>query len=167
MKIAAPIFVALLFVASIHAQSAYPGFAILKVSELDKHDKALAQKVGPDHSARETVQEFGDHRIRMLLRDADGAPEMHPNEIDYVIVHSGAGSLILGGKLRGATTAGSGETTGGVLEGGEVYSLEPGDILHIPAKVPHAFIPLKGKHLTYILLKIPAVYPAAGGRGDK
>src|SRR5215471_3117143 len=98
MKIAAPIFVALLFIGSIHAQtqSAYPGFAILKVSELDKHDKALAQKVGPDHSARETVQEFGDHRIRMLLRDAEGAPEMHPNEIDYVIVHSGAGSLILG-----------------------------------------------------------------------
>ena len=105
--------IAVLFVASIQAQkqSAYPGFAILKVSDLDKHDKALSQKVGPDHSARETVQEFGDHRIRMLLRDADGAPEMHPNEIDYVIVHSGAGSLILGGKLTGATTASSGETT--------------------------------------------------------
>src|SRR5207248_1188880 len=98
--------------------SAYPGFSILKVADLDKHDKDLSKKVGADHSARETLVEFGDHRIRMLLRDADGAPEMHPNDIDYVIVHSGAGILVLGGTLTGATTVAGGESSGGTLQGG-------------------------------------------------
>jgi mannose-6-phosphate isomerase-like protein (cupin superfamily) len=169
MKIAAGLLVAVVIVTPMQErkQPGYPGFAILKVADLRQHDQELSHKVGPDHSARETLQEFGDHRIRMLLRDADGAPEMHPNEIDYVIVQSGAGTLMLGGKLTGATTTSGGETSGGMLEGGEVYSLAPGDILHIPAKVPHSFRPLKGQHLTYVLLKIPAVYPTVGARGGR
>src|SRR5688572_25243320 len=118
-------------------QSAYPGFSILKVADLNQHDAELAKTIGADGSSRKTVVEFGDHRIRMLLRNGDGAPETHPNEIDFVVVHSGEGTLVLGGTLSGASTGPGGETTGGVLRGGERYPLAPGDILHIPAKVPH------------------------------
>ena len=151
------------------AQSAYPGFSLLKVAELNQHDAELAKKIGADHSSRETIKEFGDHRIRLLLRDGDGAPESHANDIDFVVVHSGEGTLVLGGTLSGATTGPGGETTGGVLQGGERYALAPGDIIHIPAAVPHAFLPAKGKHLTYVLLKIPAVYPVSQtpGRGGQ
>src|SRR6266849_6403271 len=49
-----------------------PRFAQWKSAELKQHEAALSRKVGPDHSARETLADYGDHRFRMLYRDADG-----------------------------------------------------------------------------------------------
>ena len=128
-----------------------------KSVELKDHDARLSTKVGPDHSARETLAEYKSHRFRMLYRDDDGFPEQHDNIIDVVIVQSGEGSLLLGGKMinpRGSSTPGEYAGTG--IEGGERYPLGPGDIVHIPAKIPHSFLVPKGKHITYVLVKFPA-----------
>jgi len=51
---------------------------------------------------------------------------------------------------------GAGEYVGTSLEGGERHALGPGDVLHIPAKIPHSFLVPAGKHITYVLLKFPA-----------
>jgi hypothetical protein len=39
-----------------------PGFALWKSAELKQRDEALSKKVGPDHSARETLADYNDHR---------------------------------------------------------------------------------------------------------
>ena len=62
-----------------------PGFAEWRVAELQQRDNALSKKVGPDHSARETLADYGDHRFRYIYRDADGFPEQHENIVDIVI----------------------------------------------------------------------------------
>ena len=67
------------------------GFALWKSSELRQRDAGLSTVVGLDHSARETLADYGDHRFRMLYRDADGVPEQHDNIVDVVIVQSGEG----------------------------------------------------------------------------
>jgi quercetin dioxygenase-like cupin family protein len=36
-----------------------------------------------------------------------------------------------------------------------VHPLAAGDIVHIPAGVPHSFLVPAGKHITYVLLKFP------------
>src|SRR5205814_8258105 len=96
-----------------------PGFAEWRVAELQQRDEALSRKVGPDHSARETLADYGDHRFRMLYRDADGAPEQHDNIVDVVIVQSGEGSLLLGGQMiNPKASAGAGEYLGTGIEGG-------------------------------------------------
>jgi hypothetical protein len=133
------------------------GFALWKSAELKQHDEALSKKVGEDHSARETLADYKSHRFRMLYRDADGFPEQHDNIIDVVIVQSGAGTLLLGGKMvnpRGGGT--SGEYMGTSIEGGERHPLGPGDVAHIPARIPHSFLVPKGGHITYVLVKFPA-----------
>ena len=133
------------------------GFAMWKAAELRLRDEALSKKVGPDHSARETLADYGDHRFRLLYRDADGAPEQHDTIIDVVIVQSGEGTLLLGGRmLNPRASAGSGEYLGTGIEGGERHPLGPGDLVHIPARVPHSFLVPRGKHITYVLVKIPA-----------
>ena len=53
-------------------------------------------------------------------------------------------------------SSGAGEFLGSRLEGGERHPLGPGDIIHIPATIPHAFLVAKGKHITYVLVKFPA-----------
>jgi len=134
-------------------------FAKWTAAELRTRDAALSKKVGADHSARETLADYGDHRFRLLYRDADGFPEQHDNIVDVVIVQSGEGMLLLGGKMVDArATGGKGEYVGSRLEGGARHALGPGDVVHIPATIPHSFLVPAGKHITYVLVKFPAPY---------
>ena len=71
-------------------------FALWTRSAIGEHEAALMKNVSPDHSSRETLADYGDHRFRLLYRDADGLPEEHDKIVDVVIVHSGEGVLILG-----------------------------------------------------------------------
>jgi hypothetical protein len=133
-----------------------PDFRLWKADELARRDAALSKKVGPDHSSRETLADFGDHRVRFLYRDADGFPEQHDNIVDLVFVQSGEGTLQLGGTVIDKKAGGGvGEYVGSRLEGGERHPLSAGDVMHIPAKIPHAFLVPKGKHITYVLVKFP------------
>ena len=116
----------------------------------------MSKHVGEDHSSRETLADYKSHRFRMLYRDADGNPEQHDTIIDIVYVKSGEGMLMLGGTMAGRRTTGPGEFVGTRLDGGERHPLGAGDIVHIPAGIPHSFLVPQGKHLTYVLLKIPA-----------
>jgi len=133
-----------------------PGFAMWRSSDLKGHDAALSTHVGDDHSSRETLADYKSHRFRMLYRDADGNPEQHDTIVDIVYVQSGEGALVLGGTMAGRRTTGPGESVGTRLDGGERHALGAGDIVHIPAGIPHSFLVPSGKHITYVLLKIPA-----------
>jgi mannose-6-phosphate isomerase-like protein (cupin superfamily) len=137
-----------------HAQS---GVAIWRRDELARRDAALSTRVGLDHSARETLADYGNHRFRFLYRDADGRPEQHDRIIDVVIVHSGQGTLLVGGRMIDPTgNPDTGEYLGTAIEGGERHPLGAGDVAHIPAGVPHSFLVPEGQHLTYVLVKFPA-----------
>ena len=134
-----------------------PDFRLWKAEELKRRDAALSKKVGPDHSSRETLADFGHHRVRYLYRDADGFPEQHDNIVDLVYVQSGEGTLQLGGTVVDKKATGTaGEWVGSRLDGGERHALGTGDVMHIPAGIPHAFLVQKGKHITYVLVKFPA-----------
>ena len=133
-----------------------PGFALWTAGDLKRHDAALSTHVADDHSSRETLADYKSHRFRMLYRDADGNPEQHDAIIDIVMVQSGEGTLVLGGTVLGRRTTGPGELVGTGLDGGDRHALAAGDIVHIPAGIPHAFLVPGGKHITYVLLKIPA-----------
>ena len=156
MKAAIRFFTAALFVVPVLAADP-PGFALWGTAELKQRDEALSKKVGADHSARETLADYGDHRFRLLYRDADGLPEQHDKIIDVVIVQSGEGTLLLGGTMiNPKTSGGAGEYLGTGIEGGERHALGAGDVVHIPARIPHSFLVPKGKHITYVLVKFPA-----------
>jgi hypothetical protein len=155
MKTAAKLLAAALLIAPLSAADP-PGFAIWTARDLASHDAALSKTVGADHSSRETLADYGDHRFRMLYRDADGNPEQHDAIIDIVMVQSGEGTLQLGGAIVDKRSTTAGEYVGTRLDGGDRHALAPGDIVHIPAGIPHAFLVPTGGHLTYVLLKIPA-----------
>ena len=144
----------LLLAPSLSAQQAQ--FGLWSAAELVARDAALSKKVGPDHSSRETLADYGHHRFRLLYRDADGAPEQHDDIVDVVFVQSGEGTLQLGGEMIGRRAGSSaGEYLGTRLEGGARHRLGPGDVVHIPAGIPHSFLVPKGKHITYVLVKFP------------
>ena len=126
-----------------------------KASELEQRDAALSTRVGRDHSARETLADYGNpagaHRFRFIHRDADGIPEIHDDIIDVVFVQSGAGTLLVGGEMLNRT---GGRGTG--ISGGTRYPLGPGDMIHIPRETPHSYLVPEGGHITYVLVRVPA-----------
>jgi len=147
----------LAFLAGISTRADDPkGFAMWKAGELKQHDAELSKRIAADHSSRETLADYGDHRFRMLYRDADGNPEQHDSIIDIVMVQSGSGTLVMGGTMVGKRSTNAGEWLGTRLDGGDRHPLGPGDIVHIPAGIPHSFLVAPGGHITYVLLKIPA-----------
>src|SRR6266566_6612525 len=129
MKMLTRVLLAVVLAAPVFA-AGMPGFALWKASELKQREAALSKKVGPDHSARETLADYGDHRFRLLYRDADGFPEQHDTIVDVVMVQSGEGTLLLGGRMINPKAGGgAGEYVGTSLEGGERHALGPGDVL--------------------------------------
>lgn len=157
MRIVPRVIAFALLAAPLFAQAATKStFGLWRADELSKRDQALSSKIGPDHSARETLADYGDHRFRFIRRDADGFPEQHDQIVDVVFVQSGEGTLQLGGKVVGLkASGGAGEFVGTSLEGGERRAIAAGDVVHIPATIPHAFLVPKGKHITYVLFKFP------------
>jgi mannose-6-phosphate isomerase-like protein (cupin superfamily) len=132
-------------------------FALWTPSAIEQQEAKLKKHVAQDHSSRETLADYGDHRFRLLYRDADGLPEEHDQIVDVVMVHSGEATLMVGGTMAGKKgSAETGEYVGTALAGGESHPLAAGDIVHIPAGIPHSFLVPAGKHITYVLLKFPA-----------
>lgn len=134
------------------------GFGLWRASELREREARLATMIREDGSARETLADYGSggtsHRFRFLRRDSDGRPEVHEDIIDVVFVQSGAGAVLVGGEMRGASNA-----PGSTISGAERHPVAAGDVLHIPAQVPHAYVPQDGDHITYVLVRVPAVVP--------
>jgi hypothetical protein len=149
------LFAALLVVPVVAADSS-PGLGIWRSSELKQRVEALSKKVGPDHSARETLADYNDHRFRLLYRDEDGVPEQHDGIIDVVMVQSGEGTLLVGGTMLNPRSTSAGEYLGSGIDGGERRPIAAGDVIHIPAKIPHSFLVARGQHIAYVLVKFPA-----------
>lgn len=133
-----------------------PGFGLWRASELEQRNIALGQRICTDGSARETLADYGvggnSHRIRFLRRNRDGWPELHDDIIDVVFIHSGAGAVHVGGELIGQSNV-----PGSTINGGSRYPVAAGDVLHVPAGMPHAYLVDEGGHITYVLLRVPAV----------
>jgi mannose-6-phosphate isomerase-like protein (cupin superfamily) len=132
-----------------------PGFGMWTSTELDERDGALATRVRADGSARETLADYGEggssHRFRFIRRDGDGRPELHDDIIDVVFVQSGEGTMLVGGEMIGRSNA-----AGSAIDGGSRYPVAAGDVLHIPARTPHAYLVPDGGHITYVLVRVPA-----------
>jgi mannose-6-phosphate isomerase-like protein (cupin superfamily) len=135
-----------------------PKFMMWTADELQRRDQALQKAVGAKNDQRETLGEFSNQqRFRLIHRARDGGAEVHENEVDVVFVQSGEGTLVVGGTMvRPAGAAGGGDgVAGATIQGGDRYPLKVGDVMHIPARIPHWFIPTPGKGLTYIAVKFP------------
>ncbi|OMJ33058.1 cupin [Sphingomonas sp. Sph1(2015)] len=103
---------------------------------------------------------------RPLLRDGarvaaieiwkkPGRPAVHPAEAEYAIVLEGAGTLISGGTLVAPATRRADLIEGERIEGGTTRPLRPGDVLLLPAGVPHWF-GITGDRLVLLGTKLPA-----------
>jgi quercetin dioxygenase-like cupin family protein len=84
-----------------------------------------------------------------------GKPAVHPDQAEYATVLEGRGTLISGGTLAEAKTTKPDLIEGSRIEGGTTRALAPGDVILVPAGVPHWF-GIEGERLILLGTKIPA-----------
>jgi mannose-6-phosphate isomerase-like protein (cupin superfamily) len=103
------------------------------VTYLD-HDKVAAAiaKGGTMVSTPEYIV-LGSHREKA------GQVEVHDKETDIIYVTDGDATLITGGTAVGMAVTRPGQSLGTEIKDGETHHLAKGDVIVIPAGVPHWF----------------------------
>ena len=81
------------------------------------------------------------------------AVEVHTNEADLFYVIDGTATQVLGGTVVGGKDTGPGQIRGSKIDGGQTYHLGKGDVMWVPAGVPHWF-PEIPQPLSYLLVKV-------------
>ena len=128
--------------------------SIWTAADLKAQSGKLAQKLNEQKGAFEQLASFGNHLTMLARREGDGSAEIHETQVDFFFVQSGTATLVYGGELPGAKTTAPGELRGPAVKGGERKTLNPGDVVHIPAKVPHQLLVPAGKEFTYFVIKV-------------
>jgi mannose-6-phosphate isomerase-like protein (cupin superfamily) len=102
-----------------------------------------------------TLLTSGDEQTTYLLvrRAESSKPEVHARWDDIVLVRSGTGAIETGDSLVGSEYRGPGERAGGKFAKSYQLVVRPGDIVRIPAAVPHAFIVSGTVPLEYLVIK--------------
>src|ERR1700676_4737732 len=132
-----PILLALLLTGSVFAADP-EGFAMYKASEIKA--RAKAAKLDENKAGLDRVATWGNHGLLIVRREGDGAAEVHETQEDVITVVSGEGTLIVGGTMVDGKTTAPSEIRGKSINGGVRKPMAPGDVFHIPAKIPHQML---------------------------
>ena len=112
------------------------------------HDKvadALA-KGGPLTSTK-------DYAVSGSHRTAAGQVEVHEKETDILYIVDGEATFVTGGKMVGGKLSKAGQWLGSDITGGETHHLTKGDVITIPAGMPHWFKEVP-KSVSYYVVKV-------------
>ena len=93
--------------------------------------------------------------VYMIYRDRNGETEVHMALNDIFVVKSGHAKITIGGQVTGNRETAPTEWRGGEITGGTDYSLAPGDVLFIPAGLPHKVLVTPKSSITYVTVKTP------------
>jgi quercetin dioxygenase-like cupin family protein len=93
--------------------------------------------------------------ITVAHRTEAGMAEVHDKETDTFYVLAGAATIVTGGKMLGGSTTGPGQQRGTGIDGGEARQLSAGDVMVIPAGVPHWFKEVPSS-IDYYVVKVIA-----------
>ncbi len=146
---------ALLLAAPAAAQAADPtGFATSAEvkAQVEAMDKAM--KPGQGFAWQPLVRD-GDRAAAIEIWKKPGKPAVHPDQAEYAIVLAGAGTLISGGALDVSRMVKPDLTEGDRIVGGTTRRLAPGDVILVPAGVPHWF-GITGDRLVLLGTKWPS-----------
>lgn len=129
-------------------------------SAVEYYTAALLAHVG-DSLARgrttgHTLRAHPTFTYLQIRRASSGVPEVHDRWTDVTLVQAGHGTLLSGGRVNGSRLETPGEHRGGTIVGGASRPVGAGDLMIIPAGIPHQYMIPAGDSLRYITVKVAA-----------
>src|SRR5215468_11290783 len=99
----------------------------------DKVSSALGKSGSPALVSASDLLVQGSHR------DKAGQVEVHDKETDVIYVIDGDATFVTGGTMIGGKVTKAGQSLGTDIQGGDTHHLSKGDVIVVPAGVPHWF----------------------------
>src|SRR4026209_887696 len=93
--------------------------------------------------------------ITVAHRAEPGMVEVHDKETDTFYVLDGSATIVTGGTMLGGSVTGPGQHRGTDITGGKAQRLSKGDVMVIPAGVPHWFKEVPSS-IDYYVVKVIA-----------
>lgn len=100
----------------------------------------------------------------IIRRDKSGEVEVHTLINDIFVVESGHATVTVGGEVKDNHEIRPTEWRGGEIAGGQNFELGAGDVLLIPAGLPHKVSLRAGESCLYVTIKTPVRAAAADSR---
>lgn len=135
-------------------QSGAGGVYLWRSTDITAKGRSLAQKLDAQKVASETIATEGNRTFMVAHREGSGLAEWHEKQADVMFISAGQVTMVYGGSIVDAKTTAPGEMRGASIRGGTEAQLGPGDVLHIPAKVPHQMLLAPGTQVTYFVTKV-------------
>jgi len=93
----------------------------------------------------------GAYKLDAGRREAPGEVEYHAHTVDVMHVVQGTATVVTGGEMVDARSVGDGELRADSVTGGHPHELTAGDVLAVPAGVPHQFIRVSDPFLYFVV----------------
>ena len=98
--------------------------------------------------------DFGNHLLEITHREKDGRAELHKTKADVMVIQSGTATIVWGGEVIDPAPTALNEIQGSGIKVGQKQEVGPGDVIEIPAGIPHQFILAPGTQITYLVIKV-------------
>lgn len=146
--------VAIVAVMAFAAQNGAAGVHVWRSTDIAAKGAELAKKLDAQKVANETIATEGNRTFLIAHREGSGLAEWHEKQADVIFISAGQITMVYGGTIVDGKTTAPGEIRGASIRGGTDAKLGPGDVLHIPAKVPHQMMLAPGAKVTYFVTKV-------------
>ncbi|MEO6238476.1 MAG: hypothetical protein ABIQ52_15880 [Vicinamibacterales bacterium] len=146
--------ITMLAVGGFAIQGGAGGVYVWRSTDIAAKGAELAKKLDAQKVASETIATEGNRTFMIAHREGSGVAEWHEKQADVMFISSGQITMVYGGAIVDAKTTAPGEMRGPSIRGGTEAKLGAGDVLHIPAKVPHQMILVPGAKVTYFVTKV-------------
>ena len=139
------------------AQEAMPTPDQYSPADLMAMEKTLEQKADASGLAAETLKKYATDYTMLAFRSKSGKAELHEKFADFYFVVGGEATLVSGGHIVNSATTAPGEVRGDSVQDGKETKLKKGDIVHIPANIPHQLVLGKGATFQYFIVKVQEI----------
>ena len=115
---------------------------------------ATVTYIGHDKVAKGgTLLSAPDLTVMIIHRASPGEVEVHDKETDTFYILDGAATLVTGGTMNGGKVTAPDQHRGKSITGGETRQLTKGDVVVIPAGIPHWFKEVP-RSIDYYVVKV-------------
>ena len=129
---------------------------LLAAAALGAAEDSKVTLIGHDQVAKGgSVVTAPNLSILMAHRAEPGMVEVHDKETDTIYVLDGSATIVTGGTMVGGSVTAPGQQRGSDIKGGTEQKLSKGDVMVIPAGIPHWFKDVP-KTVDYYVVKVIA-----------
>lgn len=115
---------------------------------------AVAQELAANKGT--THRFFGEKNYNLEVRRLVGPQPIlqHAKKSDFMVIQDGEGTFMSGGELVKGKAGGedAGDMRGESIRGGASRVLKAGDVMFVPAGLPHGFVETRD-HVTFIMIR--------------